>query len=54
MMARELEDAILSMRTNELDIGVWLIKHLWVAMTMLKQWMQHWLHIRITGSLEKH
>jgi benzoyl-CoA-dihydrodiol lyase len=26
MMARELEDAILSMRTNELDIGVWLIK----------------------------
>jgi len=25
-MARELEDAILSMRTNELDIGVWLIK----------------------------
>ncbi|MDB5843481.1 MAG: 2,3-dihydro-2,3-dihydroxybenzoyl-CoA ring cleavage enzyme [Polaromonas sp.] len=25
-MARELEDAILMMRTNELDIGVWLIK----------------------------
>ncbi len=25
-VARELEDAILSMRTNELDIGVWLIK----------------------------
>jgi len=25
-MARELEDAILCMRTNELDIGVWLIK----------------------------
>jgi benzoyl-CoA-dihydrodiol lyase len=25
-LARELEDAILSMRTNELDIGVWLIK----------------------------
>ena len=25
-MARELEDAILSMRTNELDIGTWLIK----------------------------
>ncbi|HKN26491.1 MAG TPA: 2,3-epoxybenzoyl-CoA dihydrolase [Roseiarcus sp.] len=24
--ARELEDAILSMRTNELDIGVWLVK----------------------------
>jgi benzoyl-CoA-dihydrodiol lyase len=25
-MARELEDAILCMRTNDLDIGVWLIK----------------------------
>ncbi len=25
-LARELEDAILTMRTNELDIGVWLIK----------------------------
>jgi len=25
-MGRELEDAILSMRTNELDIGTWLIK----------------------------
>ncbi len=25
-LARELEDAILSMRTNELDIGVWLLK----------------------------
>jgi benzoyl-CoA-dihydrodiol lyase len=26
LMARELEDAILSMRTNELDIGMWLVK----------------------------
>jgi len=26
LIARELEDAILSMRTNELDIGTWLIK----------------------------
>jgi len=25
-MARELEDAILSMRTNELDIGIWLLR----------------------------
>jgi len=25
-MARELEDAILSLRTNELDIGIWLIR----------------------------
>jgi benzoyl-CoA-dihydrodiol lyase len=26
VMARELEDAILQMRTNELDMGIWLIK----------------------------
>jgi benzoyl-CoA-dihydrodiol lyase len=26
VLARELEDAILSMRTNELDIGVWLMR----------------------------
>ena len=26
VLARELDDAILSMRTNELDIGLWLIK----------------------------
>jgi benzoyl-CoA-dihydrodiol lyase len=26
VVARELEDAILSMRTNELDVGTWLIK----------------------------
>ena len=25
-LARELEDAILSMRTNELDVGLWLLK----------------------------
>ncbi len=25
-LARELEDAILSMRTNELDIGTWIMK----------------------------
>ena len=25
-MARQLDDAILSMRTNELDIGTWLLK----------------------------
>ena len=25
-MARELDDAILTMRTNELDIGAWLLK----------------------------
>lgn len=26
VLARELDDAILSMRTNELDLGIWLIK----------------------------
>ena len=25
-LARELDDAILEMRTNELDIGIWLMK----------------------------
>ena len=25
-MARELDDAILSLRTNELDLGLWIIK----------------------------
>ena len=25
-MARELDDAILNLRTNELDIGTWLMK----------------------------
>ena len=25
-MARELDDAILNLRTNELDIGTWLLK----------------------------
>ena len=25
-MGRELDDAILTMRTNELDIGTWLLK----------------------------
>ncbi|ULX51967.1 benzoyl-CoA-dihydrodiol lyase [Cupriavidus taiwanensis] len=34
-LARELEDAILSMRTNELDIGTWLIKTSGDATTVL-------------------
>lgn len=35
-MARELDDAILSMRTNELDSGLWLIKTAGDAETVLK------------------
>jgi benzoyl-CoA-dihydrodiol lyase len=48
-LARELEDAILWMRTNELDIGVWLIKTegeptAVVAMDeTLKALKEHWL-----------
>lgn len=35
-MARELDDAILSMRTNELDSGLWLIKTTGSAEAVLK------------------
>ncbi|ETF01149.1 crotonase [Advenella kashmirensis W13003] len=35
-MARELDDAILSMRTNELDSGLWLIKTVGNAQDVLK------------------
>ena len=47
-MARELDDAILSMRTNELDIGTWLLKTSGDAATVLAsdailmQHRDHW------------
>lgn len=43
-MARELDDAILSLRTNELEIGLWLLKTSGNADTVLeidKQLVQH-------------
>ena len=58
-LARELEDAILSMRTNELDIGVWLIKTEGdpvAAMAMdatLRSLKDHWLARETIGYLRR-
>ncbi len=58
-LARELDDAILSMRTNELDIGVWLIRTegdaaavLQMDEVLLKN-QQHWLVRETTGALRR-
>ena len=58
-MARELEDAILHMRTNELDIGCWLIKTegdaaavLAMDATLLAQ-QNHWLVRETMGLLRR-
>jgi len=58
-LARELEDAILSMRTNELEIGVWLIKtrgDLAAALAMdatLEAQKGHWLVRETIGYLRR-
>ena len=58
-LARELEDAILSMRTNELDIGVWLIKTDGDAAAVLamdatlRQLRAHWLVRETIGYLRR-
>ena len=58
-MARELEDAILPMRTNELDIGLWLIKTSGDAAAMLSSDavmlanQQHWLVRETIGLLRR-
>lgn len=58
-LAREMEDAILSMRTNELDIGTWLIKTegdaaavLAMDATLLKH-KDHWLVRETLGYLRR-
>ncbi len=58
-LARQLEDAILSMRTNELDIGTWLIKTegdaaavLAMDATLLAH-QNHWLVRETTGLLRR-
>jgi benzoyl-CoA-dihydrodiol lyase len=58
-MARELDDAILQMRTNELDIGTWLIKTegdsaavLALDATLLAN-QGHWLVRETTGLLRR-
>jgi benzoyl-CoA-dihydrodiol lyase len=58
-LARELEDAILSMRTNERDIGVWLMKtegELEPVLAMdatLHALKEHWLVRTISGYLRR-
>ena len=58
-LARELEDAILSMRTNELDVGVWLVKtHGDVAAVAamdatLQALKSHWLVRETIGYLRR-
>jgi benzoyl-CoA-dihydrodiol lyase len=58
-LARELDDAILSMRTNELDVGVWLIRtegDLEAALAMdatLRALKEHWLARETIGYLRR-
>ncbi|MBX3604771.1 MAG: 2,3-epoxybenzoyl-CoA dihydrolase [Piscinibacter sp.] len=58
-LARELEDAILSMRTNELDIGLWLIKTEGDAQAVLamdevlQRHKKHWLVRETIGLLRR-
>ena len=58
-MARELEDAILQMRTNELDVGVWLIKTQGDAAAVLAMdatlaaHQSHWLVRETIGLLRR-
>jgi len=58
-LARELDDAILSMRTNELDIGVWIIKTEGDAQAVLAmdavllKHKNHWLVRETTGMLRR-
>ncbi len=58
-LARDLEDAILSMRTNELDIGTWLIKtqgdaaNVLAADAVLAANSKHWLVRETIGYLRR-
>ena len=58
-LARELEDAILQMRTNELDIGVWLLKTQGDAAAVLQMdatlqaHRSHWLVRETIGLLRR-
>jgi benzoyl-CoA-dihydrodiol lyase len=58
-MARELDDAILSMRTNELDIGVWLLETAGDASAVVAsdaamlEHRDHWLVTQTIGLLRR-
>ncbi|WP_028311773.1 2,3-epoxybenzoyl-CoA dihydrolase [Derxia gummosa] len=57
--ARELDDAILSMRTNELDIGTWILKTegdaaaVLAADATLKRHANHWFVRETTGMIRR-
>jgi benzoyl-CoA-dihydrodiol lyase len=58
-MARELDDAILHMRTNELEIGTWVMRtagdaeQVLAADATLQQFADHWLVRETTGMLRR-
>ncbi len=57
--ARELDDLILNLRTNELEIGTWVIKtrgdahHVMQADAVLERHKDHWLVRETTGALRR-
>jgi benzoyl-CoA-dihydrodiol lyase len=57
--ARELDDLILNLRTNELEIGTWVIKtrgqaqHVVHADAVLEQLKEHWLVRETIGALRR-
>ena len=59
LMARELDDAILMLRTNDLDIGTWVLKtsgaahHVLAADAALTQHGQHWFVRETIGMLRR-
>lgn len=58
-MARELDDAILNLRTNELEIGTWVLKTrgdanlVMAADAVLEQHKAHWLVRETLGALRR-
>ncbi len=58
-MARELDDAILQLRTNELDIGTWVLKtegstgRVLAADATLQKFADHWFVRETTGMLRR-
>jgi benzoyl-CoA-dihydrodiol lyase len=58
-MARELDDAILMLRTNNLEIGSWLLKtqgnaaHVLAADTALARHREHWFVREVLGLLRR-
>ena len=58
-MARELDDAILSLRTNQLELGTWLLKtrgsidHVLAADTALQKNRSHWFVREVLGMLRR-